>query len=307
MIQWTTIVSRGLQVTLLVLTSVLASAAQPPDNWIQPPNWTQPHEPFRIGDNLYYVGTAELTAFLIATEEGHILIDAPMKENTEAVLASIRKLGFDPEDVAIQLASHAHFDHTGGLASMLKATGASLHLSREAARLAGNGGKGDFFLGDSSAYPPARADVEIGHLDSVVLGDVTLTAHLTPGHTKGCTSWSGTTVIAGQERTWVSVCSLSVLSGYQLVGNEASYDGIARDFCQSVAHLKTLEPDVFLASHASFIGLARKYEQLAAGDENAFVDPERYAQYLERAERRIEQTLAEQGHSGGCAAVLSSR
>ena len=218
-----------------------------------------------------------------------------MRENTERILENIRTLGFDPKDVAIQLASHAHFDHTGGLASMLEATGASLRLSREGAILAGNGGQGDFFLGDDAAYPPAKADTTLEHLDVIELGGARLTAHLTPGHTKGCTSWSGTTLINGQERTWVSVCSLSVLPGYQLAGDEESYPGIAADFCQSVAHLKTIEADVFLASHASFIGLAGKFERLANGEEDAFVDPERYTRYLERAERRIEQTLTEQG------------
>lgn len=270
----------------------------------QPARWTEAIEPVPIADRLFDVGSADLTAFLLTSDEGHILIDAPLEENVELVLDNIRKLGFDPKDVKVQLASHAHFDHTGGIASMLEATGAELVLSEEAAKLVARGGRGDFFLGDDSGYAEAQADRTVRHLDTVTVGDVTLTAHLTPGHTKGCTSWSGTVTIDGEPVDFVSICSLSVLDGYQLVGNGESYPGIGRDFCASVAHLRSLEPDLFLASHGSFLGMARKIRALEAGDRRAFVDPEGYRSYLDRAQRRIEATLAEQGEPGGCAAVL---
>ncbi len=270
-----------------------------------PPAWLEPQEPFEIGESLYYVGSADLTAFLFTSDEGHILIDVPMEQNVEMVLANIRKLGFDPADIEIQLASHGHFDHTGGIGPMLEVTGAELVLSPPAAALIGAGGKGDFHLGDRAAYPPARAARTVGHLETVTVGDWTLTAHITPGHTKGCTSWSGELKIARESASFVSICSLSVLPGYRLVGDNPSYDGIGRDFCTSVAHLRSLDANVFLASHGRFIGMGAKLVALGNGDAKAFIDPEGYTAYLDRAEQKIQKTLEDQGHEGGCASLLA--
>jgi metallo-beta-lactamase class B len=268
--------------------------------WQAPPSWTEAIDPFRIADGLYYVGTAGLASYLVTSEGGHVLIDAPMRENTQMVLANIRRLGFEPGDVRLQLATHAHFDHVGGIAGMLDVTGSDLVLSEHDAAVVADGG-GPRAL---APYPPAQANRVIGHLETVSAGDRTLTAHLTPGHTRGCTSWSGVVEIGVNPLTFVLVCSLTVLPDYRLVGEDETYPGIARDYCSSVTHLRTLEPDIFLANHGGFMGLADKIRALAAGDEEAFVDPERYKAYLDRAEAAIEQTLGEQGHDGGCSAIL---
>jgi metallo-beta-lactamase class B len=180
-------------------------------------------------------------------------------------------------------------------------TGAELVLSDADARYVAEGR--DFGLGGTAGYAAARPDRTIGHLESVSLGRWRLTAHLTPGHTAGCTSWSGEVEIEGRPYTFVSVCSLSVLGSYRLVGPEPTYEGQGRDYCRSVAHLRTLEPEVFIAPHGTFYGLGEKLAARAAGDALAFVERERYARYLENAERSIERTLAEQGHAGGCAAL----
>jgi metallo-beta-lactamase class B len=271
----------------------------------QPANWTQAIEPFPIADGLYWVGSADLSSYLFTSDAGHILIDAPLEENVDLVLRNVEKLGFKPKDIKIVLASHGHFDHTGGMATMLERTGAQLLLSPEEAKLVGAGGKGDFFLADRAAYKPAQAARTLRHLETVRVGDRELTAHFTPGHTRGCTSWSGTVKIAGRDRNFVSICSLTVLPGYVLAGDKPSYPGIARDYCSSVAHLRTLTPDVFLASHGSFIGLADKVAKLDAGDASAFVDPGGYEAYLDRSQQQIEKTLADQGAAGGCERVLA--
>ena len=284
---------------LLLLGTAQVATAQ------QPANWTQPIEPFQIAGPLYYVGTADLASYLFTTPEGHVLIDVPLEENVPLVLANIRKLGFDPKDIEIQLASHAHFDHVGGIATALKETGAKLFLSEEDAKLVAAGGKGDFFLGDRSPYPAAKADRILADGEQVKLGGVTLTAHLTPGHTRGCTSWSATVEAEGETLDVVSVCSLSVLPGYRLGGPDPSYPGIARDYCMSLAKLRGLEPDVFLAPHGSFIGLVEKAEKLRAGNRRAFVDPVGYVQWLDSAAQRIEATLKEQAVLSGCLEVLS--
>ncbi|HET9949458.1 MAG TPA: subclass B3 metallo-beta-lactamase [Longimicrobiales bacterium] len=265
--------------------------------------WMDPVEPFTIAEDLHYVGTVDLAAYLLTSDEGHILIDAPLEENVELVLANVRTLGFDPTDIRVQLASHAHFDHVGGLAAMLEATGAELALSSADAAYVEQGR--DFGL-STAGYRPARAARILDHLDTVTVGDLTLTAHLTPGHTPGCTTWSGEARIEGSTYTWVSVCSLSVLPGYRLTGPDATYPGQGRDYCASVAHLRSLEPDVFLASHGSFFGLEEKLAALRAGDARAFVERERYAEYLDRAEAAIERQLAAEGHQGGCEALLAA-
>lgn len=272
----------------------------------QPSAWTQAIEPFQVAGPLYYVGTADLASYLVATPAGHVLIDVPLDENAPLVLDNIRKLGFDPTDVEIQLASHAHFDHVGGIATALRTTGAKLAVSERDAKLLGDGGKGDFFLGDTASYPPAKADRILQDGERVRLGGVTLTAHLTPGHTRGCTTWSVSLAAEGETLEVVSVCSLSVLPGYRLAPADESYPGIARDYCTSVETLRSLQPDVFLGAHGSFFGLLDKVERQRAGDRRAFVDPGGYRRWVERAAERIEETLREQGVADGCAGVLGA-
>jgi metallo-beta-lactamase class B len=279
--------------TLALLAPSVASAQS---------DWTEPMEPFRIAEELYYVGTAGLAAYLFTTDEGHILIDVPLDENVERVLANIRTLGFDPADIRLLLASHAHFDHVGGLARMIEATGAELVVSAADAPFVASGR--DFGLPGLDGYPAARPTRTIAHHETVSVGDITLRAHVTPGHTPGCTSWGGTVTIAGAPRSFVSVCSLSVLGNYRIVGEQPTYAGQGRDYCSSVAHLRTVEPDVFLAPHGSFYGLEEKLAAWRAGDATAFVERERYRRYLDTAERNIERTLAEQGHAGGCPALV---
>lgn len=268
-----------------------------------PANWTEAVEPVRIADDLYYVGTAGLAAYLFTSDEGHLLIDAPMPENVPLLLDNIRALGFDPSDIRLLLASHAHFDHVGGMAGMLEATGAELVLSEADAAYVGEGV--NFGVGGlSGAYPPARASRTIGHLETVRLGDIELTAHLTPGHTPGCTSWSGTVRIAGAPYGFVSICSLTVLSPYRIAGDGPTYPGQGRDFCESVAHLESLDPDIFLAAHPGWFGFGPKRRARAEGDASAFVERERYREYLARARAAIETRLEEEGVPGGCGALL---
>lgn len=270
-----------------------------------PANWTEPVESVRIADDLYYVGTAGLSAFLFTSDEGHVLLDAPMPDNVPLLLDNIRGLGFDPADIQVLLASHAHFDHVGGLADMLAATGADLVLSEADAAYIGEGR--NFGVGDlSDGYPPAHAARTIRHLETVRVGDIELTAHLTPGHTPGCTSWGGTVRIGGEPYTFVSICSLTVLPMYRIAGDDPSYAGQGRDFCESLAHLESLDPDIFLAAHPGFFGFGPKRRARVEGDVTAFVERDRYRAYLTRARAAIETRLDEEGVPGGCEALLGA-
>jgi metallo-beta-lactamase class B len=260
-------------------------------------------EPFEIADDLYWVGSDDLASFLFTSSEGHILIDVPLEENVDRIVANIRRLGFDPADVEVLLASHAHFDHVGGLARMAEITGAQVVLSRADGEMIARGGAGPTQAGPT--YPPVRADRTIEHLDAVTLGGWTLTALVTPGHTPGCTSWSGGATLGGERVSFVSVCSLSVLGGYRLVGENPTYPGMGADYCRSLATLTQLDPDVFIAPHAGFFDMEDKLAALRAGDARAFVDPEGYRTWVERAGATIERTLEEQGQVGGCARLTA--
>jgi len=269
------------------------------------PDWTNPREPVQIADDLYYVGTEDLSSYLFTSDAGHILIDAPLDENVPQIVANIRSLGFDPSDIRIQLASHAHLDHVGGLAAMGRITGADLLISEPDAPYVSRGK--DFGLdGMTDGYPAATVARTFRNLETIRLGDLALTAHLTPGHTPGCTSWTGTVRIEGEPYDFVSVCSLSVLGNYELGGDAPTYRGQARDYCTSVAHLESLEPDIFLGAHGSWFGIDEKQARRKAGDVKAFVERDLYGDYLRRARVSIERALSRAGFTGGCAALVGS-
>lgn len=290
--------TRSPLVVLAVLAAAPASVTSQGSS-----DWTAPREPFQIADDLYYVGTEGLASFLFTSDEGHVLIDAPLDVNVPQILGNISQLGFDPVDIRVLLASHAHLDHVGGLAAMREATGADIVLSEADAAFVREGR--DFGLeGVTDGYPAAPVTSTIEHLETVRVGDVELTAHLTPGHTPGCTSWAGTVEIEGEPYDFVSVCSLSVLSYYELGGDEPTYEGQARDYCTSVMHLESLDPDIFLGAHGSWFGIDTKQARRASGDPRAFVEHEMYRGYLTRARASIERALRDAGFADGCAGLV---
>jgi metallo-beta-lactamase class B len=232
-----------------------------------------------------------------------VLLDVPLEENVDRIEAGIRALGFDPADVRIVVASQAHFDHVGGVATFVERHDAQVVLSEADARMTSRGGVGPG--ADRTAYRAFQADRIVAHLDRVRIGDVELTAHLTPGHTPGCTSWSGRVTVDGRPVTWLSVCSLGVLPSYALVGPDETYPGIAADFCRSLAHLRSVEVDLFLGAHASFFALNARREAIAGGDARALIAPDRYRRYLDRNAARLDSVLVTQGEPGGCPAVLA--
>ena len=277
------------------------AAAQAPSASARDPAWEEAVEPFRIADRLYYVGSRELAAFLIDSGQGLILLDAGVPEFAPKLLANIRTLGFDPRQVRILLNSQAHLDHAGGLAAVKAATGARMLASAADAALLERGGKADFAWGDALAYPPVKVDGLVQGGEKVRLGAVTMTAHLTPGHTKGCTTWTMPVLVDGRTLAAQFNCSVSV-PGYSLLGNVA-YPEIASDYARTFAKLKTLPCDLFLGAHGSFFDLDAKRSKLAAGAaRNPFVDPEGCRRYLATMETRFRQQLARERAE---AAVLS--
>ncbi len=258
-------------------------------------SWNQPVEPFRIIRNIYYVGASDVTAYLIATPKGHILIDGGFEETAPMIMANIEKLGFDPHDVRILLNSHAHYDHAGGLAAIGAATGATFIASEgDAAQLA-RGGKDDPQFGDRFPFPPIAPDKLARDGDRVALGGSILVAHITPGHTRGCTTWTTTVREKGKTYNVVFVGSPTAPPGYKLVGNPR-YPDAAGDYRRTFTTLKTLPCDVFLAAHGNFFDLAGKRKRLGE-KANPFIDAEGYRKFVEGVEQSVEDQIKRE--SGG--------
>ncbi len=256
--------------------------------------WNEPVEPFRIAGSLYYVGAKEVSAFLVATPEGHILIDGGLPETAQRIEASLAWLKFQLKDVKILLNSHAHFDHAGGLAALKERSGAKLLASAGDAPVLEAGGKGDFLFGDSMTFPPVKVDRVIRDGEKIRLGGTTLTAHLTPGHTRGCTSWEIEVQDGAEARRAVVLCSLSILPKARLTG-KPSYPGIAQDFLRSYRKLKALPCDIFLGSHGSFFHLLEKRQiQKTGGEGNPFVDRDALREYVEAKEAGYRERLKEE-------------
>jgi len=254
--------------------------------------WNAPFAPFRIADGLYYVGTADLASFLFVDRAGMILLDGGLEASAPLILANIRALGFDPKRVRYLINSQAHFDHAGGLAALKAATGAALLASAADAALLEQGGMGDFQWGDRFTYPPVRVDGRVRDGQTLRLGAIALTAHLTPGHTRGCTSWTMPVRVDDRTRTALFICGASA-PGYKLTNNTA-YPDILDDFRRSFATWRKLPCDLFLGAHASYFGMTEKRARMAAGQPNPFVDPQGCRAFLARAEQRIAQQEAEE-------------
>jgi metallo-beta-lactamase class B len=266
-------------------------------------SWNQPVEPFKIAGNLYYVGASDITSFLITTPQGHILIDSGFEETVPIIRENVRKLGFKLEDVKILLISHAHYDHVGGMATLKELTGAKLLVHEKDVPQLARGGKGDPHLGNQFPFRPVQADRALKDGEQVSLGGTTLTAHLTPGHTLGCTTWT----MKAEGKDVVFVCSATILPGVTLTKNER-YPGIAEDYAHTFQVLKSLPCDIFLASHASFYDGLGKAERLRkSAEKNPFIDPEGYKAYVEQAEKRYRDLLEKEKPGSDSAPELGGK
>src|SRR6185369_6458246 len=277
-------------IVLLVLLCVGAVPAAAQDA-----SWTEPFAPFRIAGNLYYVGSKGLANYLITSPQGHILINSDLEANVPLIRASVEKLGFKFNDIKILLISHAHWDHNAASATIIKATGAKYMVMDADVPVVESGGKTDFQYGNTpgNLYPPTKVDRVLHDGDEVKLGDAVLTAHLTPGHTKGCTTWTMKVKEDAKVRNVVIVGSPNVNPGYKLSGN-TQYPGIAADFEKTFRVLKSLPCDYFLGAHGSYFDMETKYARFKSGDATAFIDPKGYEAYVSEREGAFRKELARQ-------------
>jgi metallo-beta-lactamase class B len=267
------------------------AAAQAPGS----PDWMEAFPPFRIAGNLYYVGSKGLANYLIVTPKGNILINSDLEANVPMIKESIEKLGFKYRDTKILLISHAHFDHDAGSALIKKETGATYMVMDADVLVVESGGKTDFAYGSnpSMLYPAVKVDRVLHDGDEVKLGGSVLVAHLTPGHTKGCTTWTMKVSEGGKVSNVVIIGSPNVNAGYKLVNNSA-YPQIAEDYEKMFRVLSSLPCDIFLGAHGEYFGLEEKYARMKAGAANPFIDPGGYKKYVTDKEAEFKAELAKQ-------------
>jgi metallo-beta-lactamase class B len=253
----------------------------------------QPAEPFRIAGNFYYVGASDAAAFLITGPEGHVVLDAGYPTTARMVMASIARLGFDIEDVEVLLNSEPHADHAGGLAVLQQASGARLWASEaSAASLASGGDDADIalpvraliWLGVIGSYPPPRVDHRFADGDTIRVGPIALTAHVTGGHTRGCTSWSFRVRDGDRVLNVVSACDLGVLA-------ISRYPEQRADRERSIRVLRSLPADIWVTCHARRWNRYRKFvaSTTAKNPVDPFIDPEGYRAFLDAAEAELQQ------------------
>lgn len=243
------------------------------------PDMNQPVAPVHIIGNIYYVGTNGVSSFLISTPDGHILVDSGFNQSVPLIRDSVTKLGFRFEDIRILLSSHAHFDHVAGHSYIQQQTGAHIVASRQDAEVIA---RGDEQLWEG--WRPSRVDSIVDDNDVVQLGGVELRAHLTPGHTEGCTTWTMETTDGGNRYRVVFIGGYGINPGVRLVGN-TDYPQIAADYARTFSVAKQLNADVFLAQHPDIFGFEDKVRQLRAGvKQNPFIDPEGYRKAVQESE-----------------------
>jgi len=275
-----------LRVALLLVAAMVARAES------YNAKLAQPQEPFQIAGNIYYVGSNDLGCYLIATPKGHILINTGYERMAPLLRANVEKLGFHFQDIRYLLNGQAHDDHVAGFAAAREASGAKVLVMQGDDDIIEHGGRGDFRFDGQTSWRVCHVDRVLHDGDTVSLGGTTLTAHLTPGHTKGCTTWTTTVSDKGRLLNVVIVGGVSVNPGVKLLHNPR-YPGIADDYARTFRTLHALSCDLFLGSHANYFSMADKLARLKAGaTDNPFVDPAGYRRFVEESQARFEQQLA---------------
>jgi len=284
---------KRLLITVTASVLLLAPAAHAD----MPANWTKPTRPYRVVGNIYYVGTEGISSWLITSSEGHVLLDGgPNAEVGKQIERNIATLGFQLSDVKILINTHAHYDHAGGLAQLKADTGAKLWISRGDQRAIEQG----HHIGDNengpTPMPAVKVDKAFGDGQKLKLGETALVAHLTPGHTIGCTSWTTAVFEKGRPLNVTFTCSLSV-AGNVLVGNK-EHRTIVADYRASFAKLRAIPTDVMLPAHEEQGNLMAKRQKQLRGDPNAFVDPTELARFVDASEAAFNTELARQQAAG---------
>ena len=267
------------------------------------PSQTTPIAPFRIADNLFYVGSEDLASYLVVTRNGNILINANLASSPPQIRASVEKLGFRWSDTRILLNNQAHSDHMGGAAQVVRETHAKNMVMDGDASVVETGARTDFLAPSPNiaAYTPVHVDRVLHDGDTVSLGGVTLTAHKTAGHTRGCTTWTMLSHVPGEApgtiRNIVIVGGVSFWSEYHFIatpGHPASYPGIAQDFQHTFSELRALPCDVFLGAHGQYFDMLTKLKRYPQAGPRVFIDPAGCQAFVAEAQEHFNRALKKQ-------------
>jgi metallo-beta-lactamase class B len=261
-----------------------------------PSDWTTPVAPFRISENLYYVGSRDLASYLVVTPAGNILIDANLEVSPALIRASVEQLGFRWGDIKVLLNSQAHDDHVGGSAQVIRETGAQQMAMAGDADVIETGGATEY---DRTLHPfaPSRVDRILHDGDTITVGNTTLTAHKTAGHTRGCTTWTMQTHEGGRILHVVIVGGWALNPGLLLVpshGKPAAYPDIAGDFDRTFATLKALPCDIFLGAHGVYFDFLAKLDRLPKEGPAVWIDPDGYRDAVMEMEDKYRKEYARQ-------------
>ncbi len=285
-----TVIRAALGLALAALTA-LPLGAQTNDEW------TRPYAPFRIVGNIYWVGSYDLSTYLITTPAGNILVNTGVGDTAQQIAKNVEQLGFKLSDTKILTATHGHYDHVAGLAELKKMTGARMLIADQDRSLLESGGKTDFAFGNSpgAQFPPLQVDGTFKDGDTIALGGTTLTVHRHAGHTRGATSFT-TTVVENGKTYRVGIVNMgSINPGVRMI-DRPSYPGIADDYAKTFLAQKDLRLDIFLASHASQFRMHEKHAPGDAYNPERFVDPKGYLEGVQRLERvYLDQVAKERG------------
>jgi len=271
--------------TRLLLAAALTIGTTVAMSSPQNEEWTKPFPPFRLIGNVYWVGTYDLSTYLITTPQGHILINTGLAETVPQIKSNVEQLGFKMADVKILTATHGHYDHVAGLAALKRMTGAKMMMSEQDVELLESGGKADFRFGDtpSARFEPVTVDRKFKDGDTIALGGTVLTAHHHPGHTKGATSF--TLNVPENGKTYrVVIANMGSINPGVTVSGMPKYPGITEDYASTFRRQKDLAIDVWLASHASQFGLHEKYKPGDPYNPDRFVDPKGFRTAVEKLE-----------------------
>jgi len=267
--------NRIITVVILALTfSYNAAAQMPPSPHADHTDRTEPVEPFRIIDNIYFVGTTiQSVSYLLTSPQGHVIIDTAFEESVPKILENVQKLGFKPADIKLILTAHAHSDHVAGHAMMQEETGGKILVMAEDVNIVETGGKADPAV--KEPWSPAKVDQVLKDGDKVTLGDIVLTAHLTPGHTQGCTTWTTIAEEEGKQYNVVFMCGVRI-DGPSLL-SDPDYPDVATDLAGTYKILESLPVDVYLGGHGYWYNLGEKIARMKKGEGyQVFIDPEGY-------------------------------
>jgi metallo-beta-lactamase class B len=275
---------------LILCLAALLTGGSSPAAW--PPEWSQPTQPFHVLGPIYYVGTQGIAVYLLKTRSGLILLDGGLEQSAPIVERNIVALGFRLRDVKLIIATHAHFDHAAAFSALKRDTGAAFASSAADRRAYETGTpKSDVSYG-VIRFPPVKVDRVLLDSKPVILGGISMTPLITPGHTPGCTSWSTRVTDEARQLDVVFPCSMSV-AGNKLIGNKG-YPGIVADFRRTFTRMRTLHADVVLPAHPDLADVLGRAKRRDAGDKAAFVSPEFLPRFVDEAEAAFRAELAKQ-------------